>query len=75
MTAALVAVCALTPTFISAQGTELPPVLEVRSDLPHMTWPGIEALLTRTDAVIIPVASLEQARGRTRPWGSTTRTA
>ena len=59
--AAILAVClALTPCSAAAQDTELPPVLKVRNYLPHMTRPEVEDLLTRTDMVIIPVASLEQ---------------
>src|SRR5262245_51487674 len=33
---------------------------KVKNYLPHMTRPEVEALLTRTDMVIIPVPSLEQ---------------
>ena len=33
---------------------------KVRNYLPHMTSPEVRDLLTRTDMVIIPVASLEQ---------------
>src|ERR1035437_268830 len=33
---------------------------KVKNYLPHMTWPEVQDLLTRTDMVIIPVASLEQ---------------
>jgi creatinine amidohydrolase len=33
---------------------------KTRNYLPHMTWPEVQDLLTRTDLVIIPVASLEQ---------------
>jgi creatinine amidohydrolase len=33
---------------------------KTRNYLPHMTWPEVQDLLTRTDMVIIPVASLEQ---------------
>ncbi len=51
---------ALAPCAAAAQATELPPVLKVRNYLPHMTRPEVEDLLTRTDMVIIPVASLEQ---------------
>lgn len=43
-----------------AQDTGLPPVRKVRNYLPHMTRPEVEDLLTRSDMVIIPVASLEQ---------------
>lgn len=31
---------------------------KVRNYLPHMTWPEVEDLRTRTDMVIIPIASL-----------------
>ena len=51
---------AFTPCAAAAQASELPPVLKVRNYLPHMTRPEVEDLLTRTDMVIIPVASLEQ---------------
>jgi creatinine amidohydrolase len=33
---------------------------KVKNYLPHMTWPEVQDLLTRTDMVIIPVAALEQ---------------
>jgi creatinine amidohydrolase len=33
---------------------------KVKNYLPHMTWPEVQDLLTRTDMVIFPVASLEQ---------------
>jgi creatinine amidohydrolase len=33
---------------------------KVKNYLPHMTWPEVQDLLTRTDMVIIPIASLEQ---------------
>jgi creatinine amidohydrolase len=33
---------------------------KVRNYLPHMTWPEVGDLLTRSDLVIIPVASLEE---------------
>jgi len=44
---------------LSAQ-QELPPVQKVKNYLPHMTTPEVRDLLTRSDMVIIPVASLEQ---------------
>ncbi len=34
--------------------------LKTRNYLPHMTWPEVRDLRTRTDMVIIPVAALEQ---------------
>jgi creatinine amidohydrolase len=33
---------------------------KVRNYLPHMTWPEVQDLRTRTDMVIIPIAALEQ---------------
>ena len=45
---------------LSAQEGSLPPVRKVRNYLPHMTVPEVQDLLTRSDMVIIPVASLEQ---------------
>jgi creatinine amidohydrolase len=33
---------------------------KTKNYLPHMTWPEVQDLLTRTDIVVIPVASLEQ---------------
>lgn len=33
---------------------------KVRNYLPHMAWPEVQDLLTRTDMVILPIASLEQ---------------
>ena len=54
-----VALLALAPP-ATAQTGELPPVVKVRNYLPHMTRPEVEDLLTRSDMVVIPVASLEQ---------------
>ena len=45
---------------LSAQEGSLPLVRKVRNYLPHMTVPEVQDLLTRSDMVIIPVASLEQ---------------
>src|ERR1041384_7169668 len=33
---------------------------KVKNYLPHMSWPEVQDLLTRTDMVIIPIASLEE---------------
>ncbi|MBT8403349.1 MAG: creatininase family protein [Gemmatimonadetes bacterium] len=43
-----------------ASDNGLPEVVKVRNYLPHMTRPEVEDLLTRSDMVLIPVASLEQ---------------
>ncbi len=58
-------VAVLLVTYLSAgrllaQQNPLPPVQKVRNYLPHMTVPEVQELLTRSDMVIIPVASLEQ---------------
>ncbi len=45
---------------LSAQETDLPAVQKVRNYLPHMTVPEVQDFRTRSDMVIIPVASLEQ---------------
>jgi creatinine amidohydrolase len=44
----------------SAQTNPLGGPQKVRNYLPHMTRPEVEDLLTRSDMVILPVASLEQ---------------
>ena len=33
---------------------------KITNYLPHMSWPEVEQLRTRTDMVIIPIAALEQ---------------
>ena len=48
------------PVAVSAQQTVLPPTEKIANYLPHMTVPEVQDLLTRSDMVIIPVASLEQ---------------
>jgi creatinine amidohydrolase len=50
----------LVSTDASAQTNPLWDQAKVRNFLPHMTSPEVSELLTRTDMVIIPVASLEQ---------------
>jgi creatinine amidohydrolase len=42
---------------------------KIKNYLPHMTWPEVQDLLTRTDMVIIPVASLEE-HGPQTPIGT-----
>jgi creatinine amidohydrolase len=51
---------AITPTVVTAQHADLPEIQKVKNYLPHMTRPEVEDLLTRSDMVLIPVASLEQ---------------
>jgi creatinine amidohydrolase len=51
------------PTAVLAQVAPTNPLWheeKLRNFLPHMTWPEVQDLRTRTDMVIIPIASLEQ---------------
>ncbi|MDH5589527.1 MAG: creatininase family protein [Gemmatimonadota bacterium] len=45
---------------LRGQVSPLPRETKVRNFLPHMTWPEVADLLTRSDMVILPVTSLEQ---------------
>ncbi len=57
----LVVSVALVPAMAVAQTTNpLWHEAKVRNYLPHMTSPEVKDLLTRTDMVIIPIASIEQ---------------
>ncbi len=51
---------ALVPVGLPAQTNPLWTEQKVRNYLPHMTVPEVRDLLTRTDMVIMPIASLEQ---------------
>lgn len=48
------------PGALVAQENPLPTIQKIRNYLPHMTVPEVQDLLSRSDMVIIPVASLEQ---------------
>lgn len=49
------------PLIASAQATNpLWHEQKIANFLPHMTWPEVQALRTRTDMVIIPIAAMEQ---------------
>lgn len=50
----------LAPGWVAAQTDPMWHEEKVKNYLPHMTWPEVQDLLTRTDMVIIPAASLEQ---------------
>ncbi len=51
----------LVPVVLSAQATNpLWHEEKTKNYLPHMSWPEVQDLLTRTDMVVIPIASLEQ---------------
>src|SRR5271154_3645962 len=42
---------------------------KVKNYLPHMSWPEVQDLLTRSDIVILPVASIEE-HGPQGPLGT-----
>jgi creatinine amidohydrolase len=54
----VVTVCA--PSQVHAQVNPLWSEQKVKNFLPHMTWPEVRDLLTRTDMVLIPIPALEQ---------------
>src|SRR5215468_12462070 len=62
----LILLCATT---LHAQTNPLWHEQKVKNYLPHMTWPEVQDLLSRTDMVIIPVASLEE-HGPQTPIGT-----
>ena len=55
-----VAIAACLARAVEAQTNPLWHEQKVKNYLPHMTWPEVRDLLTRTDMVLIPVPSLEQ---------------
>ena len=59
----------LTSVQLAAQTNPLWTQQKVKNYLPHMTVPEVEALLEKTDMVIIPIASLEQ-HGNHLPIGT-----
>jgi creatinine amidohydrolase len=61
--------CFLVAATLSAQTNPLWHEQKIKNYLPHMTWPEVQDLLTRTDMVIIPVASLEE-HGPQTPIGT-----
>jgi creatinine amidohydrolase len=54
------AVLTCTPIHITGQTNPLWSEQKVKNFLPHMTWPEVRDLLTRTDIVLIPIPALEQ---------------
>ena len=54
------ALLALLPPAAAGQVNPLWHEEKTKNYLPHMTWPEVQDLLTRTDIVIIPVGALEQ---------------
>ena len=57
---ALLAVIHCIPVHIDAQTNPLWSEKKVKNFLPHMTWPEVRDLLTRTDMVLIPMPAMEQ---------------
>ena len=57
------------PTSAVAQTNPLWHEEKVKNFLPHMTWPEVRDLLTRTDIALIPVPSIEQ-HGLQTPTGT-----
>jgi creatinine amidohydrolase len=51
---------AMLASVLPAQTNPLWHEQKIKNYLPHMSWPEVQDLLTRTDMVIIPVASLEE---------------
>jgi len=66
---ALLFIGALLTSQVFAQSNPLWTQQKVKNYLPHMTSPEVTELLTKTDMVIIPVASLEQ-HGNHLPIGT-----
>jgi creatinine amidohydrolase len=66
-------VCALVGVSVTAQSQAPANPLwreqKVKNYLPHMTWPEVRDLLTRTDMVILPVTSIEE-HGYQGPLGT-----
>jgi creatinine amidohydrolase len=65
----LLVLLAFVPLQGKAQTNPLWQQKKIKNYLPHMTWPEVEDLLTRTDMVIIPVGSIEQ-HGLHLPMGT-----
>jgi creatinine amidohydrolase len=59
----------LVPAALAGQTNPLWHEEKTKNYLPHMTWPEVKDLLTRTDMVIIPVGALEQ-HGLQGPMGT-----
>lgn len=57
---AVLIVMSSVPSRIDAQTNPLWSEQKVKNFLPHMTWPEVRDLLTRTDMVLIPLPALEQ---------------
>jgi len=57
---AVVLVALFSPAAAHSQSSPLWHTQKIKNYLPHMTWPEVEDLLSRTDMVIIPVPAIEQ---------------
>jgi len=58
--ALLIAVVCCGPEQLDAQSNPLWSEQKVKNFLPHMAWPEVRDLLTRTDMVLVPIPALEQ---------------
>jgi len=58
--ALVVVVTSCIPVQVGAQTNPLWSEQKVKGFLPHMTWPEVRDLLSRTDMVLIPIPALEQ---------------
>ncbi len=58
--ALMVAVTSCITAHVDAQTNPLWSEQKVKNFLPHMTWPEVRDLLSRTDMVLIPIPALEQ---------------
>lgn len=56
----LIAAICCSATLLDAQTNPLWSEQKVKNFLPHMTWPEVRDLLTRTDMVLVPMPALEQ---------------
>src|SRR2546421_3195298 len=66
---AVTLVATLLSSAASAQTNPLWHEVKIKNYLPHMTWPEVRDLLTRTDVALIPVPALEQ-HGPQTPIGT-----
>ena len=55
-----VALALCSSAHVDAQTNPLWSEQKVKNFLPHMTWPDVRDLLSRTDMVLIPIPALEQ---------------
>jgi creatinine amidohydrolase len=66
---ATIVVFVVSASLARAQSNPLWHEEKIKNFLPHMTWPEVRDLLTRTDMVLVPVPSIEQ-HGPQTPMGT-----